>query len=110
MAGTHGWRLSDTDKAKIMNTLLAIAFIFLGFSLLMSLLTYLPYWRSGEEIPRYLHGGTASSLGVFFILVSVSMDFEGGVAIVCFILGAIFSIASAVIGSRALRQVRSRRQ
>ena len=93
-----------------MNTSLVVAFILLGASLLFSLLIYVQYWRSGEPVPVSQHGGTAASIGMCFLMAAISMDFEDGMAIVCFILSAIFSIGSAVIGSRALRQMKSRRQ
>jgi hypothetical protein len=72
-----------------------IAFVFLGFSLIMSLLIYVPYWRSGASVPAYHHGGTAASIGLFLLLLAVGMEFKGGVAIVLVILSAIFSFGGA---------------
>jgi hypothetical protein len=91
-------------------TTLVIAFIYLGFSIIMSLLIYVPYWRAGEPVPAYHHGGTAASIGLFFLLLAGGMDSKGGVAMVLFVLSAILSIGSAVMVSRARRQMKSRGQ
>jgi hypothetical protein len=92
------------------NTTLVIAFIYLGFAVIMSLLIYVPYWRSGAPVPAYHHGGTAASIGLFFLLVAVGMEFKGSVAIGLVILSAIFSFGGAAIVSRARRQMKSRGQ
>jgi hypothetical protein len=93
-----------------MNTTLVIAFIYLGFAVIMSLLIYVPYWRSGAPVPAYHHGGTAASIGLFFLLVAAGLEFKGSVAIVFVILGAIFSFGGAATVSRARREMKSRGQ
>ena len=91
-----------------MNTELVIAFVYLGFSLLMSLLIYVPYWRSGDPVPGSQHAGTVSSIGLFFLLMAVGMDVNGGMAMMLGVLSAILSIGSAVMVSRLRRQMKSR--
>lgn len=93
-----------------MKTTLLIAFIYLGFAVIMSLLIYVSYWRSGAPVPVYQHGGTAASIGLFFLLVVVGIEFKGSVAIVLVILSAIFSFGGAAIVSQARRQMKSRGQ
>jgi len=87
---------------------MVIAFFYLGFPLLLTLRIYAPYWRSGARIPRYHHGGTAASIGIFFLLMASSKDVEGSVAIMLYALSAIFSVGSAVIAYRTRRQMTSR--
>jgi hypothetical protein len=102
--------VATTKEAMTMNTTLVIAFIYLGFCVLISSLIYVPYWRSGVPVPGYHHGGTAASIGPFFLLLAVGMEFKGQVTIVLVILSAILSFGGAAIVSRARRQMKSRSQ
>lgn len=89
------------------NTTLVIAFFLSGVSLICSLLIYIQHRRSGTPIPGYEVGATIGSIALPLGLLGTSTFFQEGVSMVLVVVASLLSITSAVLVSRALRQMRS---
>ena len=90
-----------------MHTMLVIAFIALGVSLVSSVLTYLLYRRSGTPLPEYQVGSISAGIGLPLFLAGMSTYFEEAVSIVLLIVGSLLTSCSAVIAFRARRRMRT---
>lgn len=98
---------SRNEKFKTMSTLLIIAFICSGVSLVFSLLTYFLHRRSRTPIPGYEIGASMASLGMPLCLAGMSAHFDDGVAMFLAGCGLLLSFSGAMLVFRARRQMRS---
>lgn len=90
-----------------MSTLLVIAFICSGVSLVFSLLNYVLHRRSRTPIPRYEIGATMGSVGMSLCLAAMSTRFEDRIAMLLTCCGLLLSVSGAVLVFRARRHMRS---
>lgn len=94
------------EKFKTMSTLLIIAFICSGVSLVFLLLTYVLHRRSRTPYPAYAIGAMLWNLGLALCFFVTATFVEGSFAMLLVCCGLLLSGWGAVLVFRARRQMR----